>query len=195
MHFIPEQIELLWIIPVVAFGFFIFLVQYLAQKKEDRTDLSKEVAQFNTGSHSFPPSGDEQGEDRLNQLERAISSVTDSLSAQQRTIEQFNTSSSTHKNEVNELKNRLRELYKEYDIILSENYSLKAKVKKLQGHPSAGKEDAEKPSDPTAGSHVPHPSLLSKVDIKLYEDTRTLNISSLDDIPEIDLSDLMPPHA
>ena len=143
IQFISERIEFLWIIPVVAFAFFIFMIQLLAQKKEDRHDLSKEVAQFNTGIHSPEPASSEQGSDRLSQLERAIASVTDSISAQQRAIEQFHRDNTSYTGEINDLKHKLRELYKEYDIILSENYSLRAKVKKLQDSREETNEEQE----------------------------------------------------
>ena len=191
LQFIFEHIELLWIIPVVAFAFFIFLIQLAAQRREERHDLSKEVTQFNAGSfQTVPP--ELAGAARLSQLERAISAVTDSLSVQQRTIEQFHRDNTTYNGEINELKNRLRELYKEYDIVLSENYSLRAKVKKLQGKQD---DEPDENSEPVL-SVVPAepapspPPLTAKVDMKLYEDTRTLNLAVLDDTSEVDLSDL-----
>jgi hypothetical protein len=193
VQFIFEHIEFLWIVPVVAFAFFLFLIQFIAQKKESERDLSKEVAQFNRGTHAVAaPVASEQGSDRLNQLERAISAVTDSLSAQQRTIEQFHRDNTGYNGEISELKNKLRELYKEYDIILSENYSLRAKVKKLQVR-NEGEPDGNEPPvemQPPPSPQQAAPSLTSKVDMKLYEDTRTLNLSVLDDTSEIDLSDL-----
>ena len=193
IQFISERIEFLWIIPVVAFAFFIFMIQLLAQKKEDRHDLSKEVAQFNTGIHSPEPASSEQGSDRLSQLERAIASVTDSISAQQRAIEQFHRDNTSYTGEINDLKHKLRELYKEYDIILSENYSLRAKVKKLQDSREETNEEQEAsiPSTQALPPEVsPDPKFSSKVDLKLYEDTRTLNLAFLDDTSEVDLSDL-----
>ena len=71
MQFIPEQIELLWIIPAVAFAFFIFLLIFFAQRREERADMSQEVAQFNTGG--TPITMQEpvaNATDRLGQLER-----------------------------------------------------------------------------------------------------------------------------
>jgi septal ring factor EnvC (AmiA/AmiB activator) len=194
---LSENPQLLFIIPVVALVFFFFLIQFFAQKREEQTDLSKEVALFNTGTQQVKPAGAEQGIDRLNQLEKAISSVTDSLSAQQRAIEQFHKENTTHNGEVNELKSKLRELYKEYDIILSENYSLRAKVKKLQHTDKSeqGTDEEVTVLQPQHQIQTPPPSLMSKVDMKLYEDTRTLNLAYLDDVSEVDLSDLTPPKS
>jgi len=186
VQFISAHIEFLWIIPVFAFGFFLFMIQMMAQKKEDRHDLSKEVARFNTGVPERAKQDLQQGADRLAQLEQAISVVTDSLSVQQRTIEQFHRDSSGQSGEINELKSRLRDLYKEYDIILSENYSLRARVKKLQDRSDIRASDQEPPLPPLPDSS----SAAAKVDMRLYEDTRTLSSSLLDDTSEIDLSDL-----
>lgn len=205
MHFIPEQIELLWIIPVIAFAFFIFLLIFFAQKREERADMSQEVAQFNTGGTQMtvqemvPNAGD-----RLGQLEKAIASVTNSLSTQQRAIEQFHKENSSYSGEINELKSKLRELYKEYDIVLSENYLLRAKVKKLQG--KEGDEvsgDLQEVALEDIGATIPPPfhpvktdnPLSSKVDMKLYEDTRALNLTILEDTSEIDIADLVPPNS
>ena len=198
VRFVFEHIELLWIVPVVAFGFFIFLIQLAAQHKGEQQDLSQEVSRFNNGTLTTVPQ-ETAGSVRLNQLERAIAAVTDSLTTQQRAIEQFHRDNTAYNGEINDLKNRLRELYKEYDIVLSENYSLRAKVKKLQDRQD--EEPAEIPvRDVTSGESAPSeapppypppPSpISSKVDMKLYEDTRTLNLALLDDTSEIDLADL-----
>lgn len=192
LTFVFEHIEFLWLVPVVAFGVFIFILQFTVQRKEDSRDLSEEVTLFNTTGfqHSIPaPSG----ATRLNQLEHAISSVTESLSVQQRTIEQFHRDNATYNGEIKDLKGKLRELYKEYDIVLSENYSLRAKVKKLQNKQED--EEVDIPVTPPPRDVLPPaeatPSPVSaKIDMKLYEDTRTLNLSQLDDTAEYDLSDL-----
>ena len=192
LQFISEHIEFLWIIPVVAFGFFIFLIQLTAQRKEESADLSKEVAQFNTIGFQ-PASTVAQGATRLTQLEHAISAVTESLSAQQRAIEQFHRDNSNYNGEINELKGKLRELYKEYDIVLSENYSLRAKVKKLQDRQEDEVVDipvVERTAEVLPPPPATPPPLSAKVDMKLYEDTRTLNLSQLDDTSEYDFSDL-----
>lgn len=206
MQFIPEQIELLWIIPAVAFAFFIFLLIFFAQKREERADMSQEVTQFNTGGTQMTIQDPLlNATDRLGQLEKAIASVTNSLSVQQRAIEQFHKENSSYSGEINELKGKLRELYKEYDIVLSENYLLRAKVKKLQGTESADELEGEeevaiediRPSSPPPAPIVQATErpLSSKVDMKLYEDTRALNLALLDDTSELDIADLVPPSS
>lgn len=191
------QIELLWIIPVVAFAFFILILILLAQKKEAQphTSLSQEVAQFNTGLQTDAVSPQPVGGGRLIELERSISLVTDSLAGQQRAIERFSQDSSANSGEINQLKKKLRELYKEYDIVLSENYSLRARVKKMQGteEETGNTQNIDTAGTPRRNSSLlslPAQSLAKKLDMNLYEDTRLLNLASLDDTSEINLEDL-----
>lgn len=194
MHFLPEQIEILWLIPVIALVVFIFIIQFLAQKRE-KSAMSQEVARFNTGTLPNAQVPLNYGPDRLSQLEQAISSITDSLTVQQQTLNQVSKGSAGYSNEINDLKGKLRELYKEYDIVLSENYSLRAKVKKLEADAHPQGEGSDMTPDisripPTAHRDDIDMLLASKIDMKLYEDTRTLNLALLDDTSEIDINDL-----
>jgi septal ring factor EnvC (AmiA/AmiB activator) len=183
---IQVQIELLWIIPIVAFASFIFIVAFVSQKKTDGQDLSKEVARFNNGltQNDYMPSVPDQ---RLGELEKAISSVNESIASQQAVMERFQKENSAYSNEINELKSKLRDLYKEYDIVVSENYSLRAKVKKLM----EGREgDASETEPAPVSASQPKKAEPAKPNMKLYEDTRLVNLTSLDDTSEIDLSEL-----
>jgi len=192
VQFHPEQIELLWLIPVIALVVFIFIIQLVGQKRE-QTGMSQDVARFNNGSIPFSQqmSG---GADRLNQLERAISTITDSLTVQQQALTQVSKGSASYSGEISDLKAKLRELYKEYDIVLSENYSLRAKVKKLEetDPPQARPQNSpisthNRPSADSYKNDDVHFS--SKVDMKLYEDTRSLSVSLLEDTSEFDIND------
>ncbi|NLG18326.1 MAG: hypothetical protein GX556_13420 [Fibrobacter sp.] len=178
------QIELLWIIPIVAFAFFIFIVIFVSQKKDETPgrNLSKDVARFNNGLTQY-----DKPDQRIGELEKAISTVTESIASQQSVMEKFQKENAAYSSEVNELKAKLRELYKEYDIVVSENYSLRAKVKKLM----EGRENdvVLSGSDP-APSQLPKPAPHGKTNLKLYEDTRLLNLTALDDTSEIDLSEV-----
>jgi septal ring factor EnvC (AmiA/AmiB activator) len=177
------HIELLWIIPILSFVFFVSLVIYFAQKKSLQTDLKKEVINFNSGI-THRTSKLENPEHRLEELEKAITIVTHSITNQQKIIDRFKRENTDYNVEINDLKDKLRELYKEYDIILSENYSLRAKMKKMM---------EQKNPDGQNASELPIPSILSdeheleinpkssKVNLKLYEDTRLLNIANLED--------------
>lgn len=175
-------IELLWIIPLVAFTFFIFLVASFAQKKESSV-LSQEVARFNNGYHANKKNR-KKSEIRLVELETAISDVTESISHHQQVIDNFQKGKGEYDSQVQDLKDKLRELYREYDIVLSENYTLKAKVKKLT---------EQKYNNFTGNETVSSQSISqrsAKANLKLYEDTRLLNLMSLDDTAEIDLSQI-----
>lgn len=188
------QIELLWIIPIVSFTVFIGIVIYFAQKKSLNTDLKKEVINFNSGA-TVRNMNHRSHDGRIDELEKAISYVTNSISSQQSVLDKFKHDNKDATSELNDLKDKLRELYKEYDIVLSENYSLRAKMKKLletkknSGSPEIPadfKEELEnvlRTDTENTINKVENASESSKpLDLKLYEDTRLLNISGFDDI-------------
>ena len=186
------QIELLWIIPIIAFAFFIFILIFFAQKKEENPyrNLSEEVARFNNGMHAVAGKK-KQTEDRLGDIEKSISFVTESIASQQKAIERFHKENNSHNSEIDELKKKLRDLYKEYDIVLSENYSLRAKVKKLvETKKPQPEEEPEIAATGTFGgtTQIQNPGN-TKHNLRLYEDTRLMNIAALDDTSEIDLSE------
>lgn len=184
------QIELLWIIPIVSFAFFIFLLIYFAQKnnpEQPYSDLAKEVNRFNNG-YVEKKTVQEKPDSRLNELEKSILSLTDSISHQQRVIDGFQQSNAANQSEVNELRQKLREIHKEYDIVVSENYSLKATVKKLKDKNS---ESQNVSVSPMITVESPDPAGNSKNSLRLYEDTRLLNSNSLEDTSEIDLAQVM----
>jgi septal ring factor EnvC (AmiA/AmiB activator) len=180
------NIELLWIIPIISFTVFIFLVIYFAQRKALQSDLKKEVTNFNNGV-VYSSTIRNQPENRLQELEKSITVVTSSIESQQKVIDRFKHENAECTTEINDLKNKLRELYKEYDIVLSENYSLRAKMKKMiEG--KAGEESSvpELPVIPLANNDMRTTDRETrqkkdKINLKLYEDTRLLNIANLED--------------
>lgn len=183
------HIELLWIIPSVSFAIFIFLVIYFAQCKNPPTQLKQEVNNFNNGFYNHT-SELKKPYNRLEELERSISVVTKSITNQQKVIDRFKREKIDYSCEINELKDKLRELYKEYDIVLSENYSLRAKMKKMM-------EKNPQENNLTDFSHVnvPFPNVEksenpkgAKINLKLYEDTRLLNITTLNEFNETEKS-------
>jgi chromosome segregation ATPase len=182
------HIELLWIIPILAFASFIFLIIFLVQKKNPRSDLTREVTLFNNGiqvngsKYSDP-------DNRLEELERSISVVTQSISNQEKVIDRFKRENVEYNSEIKDLKDKLRELYKEYDIVLSENYSLRAKVKKM-----IEDKTVENKGGNTINNELPPlPKNIekferkgaAKVNLKLYEDTRLLNVDALNDLTDV----------
>jgi septal ring factor EnvC (AmiA/AmiB activator) len=170
-------IELLWIIPIVAFSFFIFLLIYNVTKDQDNPykDLSREVARFNTGMHNPDQQFPITSEKRLEELEKAILSVNESIANQQKLMDQVNLENSSNNSEIEELRKKLRELQREYDIVTSENYSLRAKIKYLTEN-KASDEDV----DVNAAQKPPLQSNKGKINLKLYEDTRIMNLSQLE---------------
>lgn len=183
------QIELLWIIPIVSFAFFIFMLLYFAQKnnpEQPYSDLAKEVNRFNNGIIEKNVIPEIKPDSRLNELEKSIITLNDTLSQQQRVIDAFQQSNTVNQNEVKELRQKLRDIYKEYDIVISENYSLKATVKKLKDHKS---DDVALTDSPMISEDNPAFSInTTKGNLRLYEDTRLLNMNSLEDTSEIDLA-------
>jgi len=116
----------------------------------------------------------------LNELERAVMSVAESISSQ---THDHSSKKAGNSDEIEDLKKKLRELYKELDIIASENYSLRAKVKKLQQDKGQLAENKPPQSAPPAKENTAS----GKVNLKLYEDTRLLNLNTLEDTSEIDM--------
>lgn len=177
------HIEFLWLIPVVAFAGFLFFISYYAQRQAElrsrESDLSKEVALFNVG-RDINGSNERPGDhnQRLRELEKAINVLAMSISTQRgdRRPEQRETQET---DEIEELKEKLRTVFREYDIVLSENYSLRARVKQLMkqvesGGPNAGAEDA------SLDSFLTRTARPAKPDLHLYGDTRIMRIIELD---------------
>ena len=194
------HIELLWLVPVISFAAFLFIVAYYAQKSAERksgsSELHNEVARFNAGQDVGKLVRAERSDDRLQELEKAINMVAEVLARQQRSLQdmQKNKEEKPHENEINELKKKLRSVFKEYDIVLSENYALRAKLKQVTRQPQ------EKPA-----RDAPAASAASAVDsfmtssvsapattLPLYEDTRLINLASMDADDMSESSDLNP---
>ncbi|MFP4163242.1 MAG: hypothetical protein ACLFQB_04835 [Chitinispirillaceae bacterium] len=173
------SIELLWILPVIGFGTFVFLVVFLIQKSYSNSsdqDLKNQVKQFNMGAH-HAASGQERPvkelENRISELESAITYMTKSISLQQKSLDQFALDEQGQTDEATVLKRKLADLHREYDVVLSENYSLRSRLRKLLKEQEGDSKESQ-----------------NKVNLRLFEDTRFLNPSNLDDTTEIDLSKL-----
>jgi septal ring factor EnvC (AmiA/AmiB activator) len=126
------SIELLYIIPIIALVIFAFSISYIAQKRSMTSETGKrldaEVRQFNDGAFL---SQAQTTESRLDEFERTIASINKALANQQKVIEKFQEENSQYNEEIDTLKKKLRELHKENDIVVSENYSLRAKYNNL----------------------------------------------------------------
>jgi hypothetical protein len=189
------SIELLWIIPLIALVMALPLVYRAYQKREPDAsrlhtkDLVEQVEMFNQGSHlASQPAGK-----RSSEIESIITMVTAALSNQQKVIETFKGKDDTITGELNTLKSKLHELQQEYDIVISENYSLKARVNKIvrerQGGPASPEPEPPAPLPPPPVAAPKEPPRF--VDFaKLYGDTRAFNTSDLDDTSEVNIVDL-----
>lgn len=177
-------IELLYIIPLIAFAIFILIVIILFNRQRavhndqlQGADVTGLLQQTDSSAFKTVASA----EDRLRQVEAKTTRITRAITEQQSIIDRFQTENSIYKNEISALNSNLRDLQKEYDIALSENYSLRARVKKLK--------ESEQPQEYSDSMTLPdnaiplraalnaHPGSLAAASHKsLYEDTRLLTL-------------------
>jgi hypothetical protein len=192
------SIELLYIIPILALAVLVFLLIINVQKRS-QAGIQPERGALFLGEEP-KPQGDtrffaarKSTEDRLNEYEQTIVEINKSLSNQNKVIEKFRDENSSHNEEVDILKAKLRELHKEYDIVISENYSLRAKVKSLQ------KKIDTVPAisgmaDTASDSFQPQNGLggreTMEMNMNLYEDTRLFKVYMPDDTKKFDATDL-----
>jgi len=183
-------IELLYIIPIIAMALFVlFLMFYFQKRAQAPGPAPSSVPRKAYGDTKFL-AAQKSTEDRLSEFEATISSINKSLNDQQAVIGKYQTDNSTYNEEIEKLRSKLRDLHKEYDIVISENYSLRAKVKSLQK--KAEQPDRENNhSVNNAAEAQPAPGREhSEMNMNLYEDTRLFKSSTLDDTREFDFADL-----
>jgi len=128
-------IELLWIVPVIAVTIFFLIIALNHQKKNKngKRDLHKEVEEYNRGaSQSTNKELIRLSETRLNEIEKTIQLVSTTISNQQHIIESFRGKDAKFADELKELKQKLLQLQKEYDLLVSENYTLRARLNKIE---------------------------------------------------------------
>mgnify|MGYP000703100723 CR=1 FL=1 len=187
-------IELLWLIPVMAAALFLPIIIFAgprrtSEKNIDRhtKNLAREVERFNEGDISAPSPAAER---RLSEIELTINRVSDVLSSQQKIIREAMGKDAGRDTELLDIKEKLRELQREYDIVISENYSLRARLKKLMDKRAA----ASAAAAPSAADEIRGPGDIDKgqyrSNMQLYDDTRMLRQSDLNDTSEIELSQL-----
>lgn len=175
------RIELLWLIPVISFAFFIFLVIRFVQKGLERRSkeraMQNEVALFNAGHDVQKLVRAERNDERLHELEKAINMVAEVLARQQRSLQDIHQENNPKESEINELKEKLRTVFKEYDIVLSENYALRARVKQL-----TGERQSAPAAEPAASidSYLTTPTPPRRKNLAQYDDTRLINLATMD---------------
>ena len=194
------SIELLWIIPIVSAAFVILIMVVNIQKrKEDTTgyayirDLKREVDEFNRGVPVDTKLPLISEENRLSKIESTIQLVSTALSNQQKMIENFQGKDDILEDGLNDLKEKLKELQKEYDITISENYSLRARLNKAEKERGKKINSRSGTSSRSDISEDTDTIEVSKVlNMKIYEEDRKLDPtkpSELDDTSEINLSE------
>lgn len=191
------SIELLYIVPIIALVAFTFIISLFAQKKsaEQQRDksLAKEVQQFNEGKLITTQ---RTTEDRLDDFEKTVTSINNALFNQQKVIEKFQQENSKYNGEIDNLKKKLREMHKEYDIVVSENYSLRAKFKNFSKKPEPEAQLGQNArfSEPEAfiSMHTSQPKPGYEMNLSVFDDTKVMSsMSNLDDTKEIDISDFL----
>jgi hypothetical protein len=190
------SIELLYLIPIIAVVFFAFSVSFFSQKKsmepKSSKKLASEVQKFNDGQ--FIPAY--KSDNRINEFDIAVDSVNKALEGQQKIIEKFAEGNSAYNFEIDILKKQIVDLHREYDIAMSENYALRAKMRKLEKTPdhviAAPTVDSivNKP-ETFISSNTIQPKYGFAVNMSLFDDTKVYKVNSLDETREFDISDLM----
>jgi len=196
------SIELLYIIPIIALVIFTFAISLFSQKRsatlESNKNLAAQVQQFNDGK--FIPAGKpDQG--KLDEFEHTISSINSALTNQQKAIEKYHQENNSYNLEISRLKTQLLELHKEYDIVVSENFSLRAKYNNLAKKLGAEAELVLQPPHTLSFTvhqpEIPAPMLTTetKADqentMSIFDETRIFAANNLDDTKEYDISDFM----
>jgi regulator of replication initiation timing len=182
-------IELLYLIPIVAFALFVlvFIQRKAGAGGEQPVALSGKKPLGDTRFLAAQRSTEE----RLSEFESMISSINKAINDQQEVIGKYQTENTTYNEETEKLRSKLRELHKEYDIVISENYSLRAKVKSLQKREESGSQENGRPKEASADAQAPAVHEHSEMNMNLYEDTRLFKTSTLDDTREFDVGDLL----
>ncbi len=198
------SIELLWLIPIVALALFLPLLILSMQRQSTEhavssqtRDLAREVEQFNSG-FAGQSLVRKSNQGRLSEIEKTINLVTAALSSQQEIIAAYKGKDTSYEFKLHELKEKLASLQQEYDIVISENYSLRARIKKLQeqkgsllaftaSKPEQGNPKKQEPTP--AAQSAPHKPI-RVANMALYDDTRMFKASDLDDTSEINLNEL-----
>jgi chromosome segregation ATPase len=183
-------IEILYIIPILAVAFLIYRLVLNAQKRTEAGGTSAPAA--GAGAQAGDTRSQQalrSTEDRLNEYEQTIAQINRTLSIQQKVVEKFQEENTSCTGEIEKLNSQLRELHKEYDIVISENFSLRAKAKSLQRKLDSVPGSLLDAVAPAAATAQPSNGVREtmEMNLNLYEDTKLLKSSSLlDDTTEFD---------
>ncbi len=191
------SIELLWIIPIVAIALLILMLVLTNQQsnvkkleQEEREKLKREVDAYNRGGGVASNPVMPTAETRLKEIEGTIQLVSTALSSQQKIIENFQGKDSKVAGELNDLRDKLGELQKEYDIILSENYSLRARLNKIEKNKISDGNTNPTEREDISENDTRHLNRDKLLNMKIFDQKRSFNSSKpsdLDDTSEIEL--------
>ncbi len=197
-------IELLYIVPIIALVIFTFTISFIAQKRsasiEQGKKLEAEVRQFNDGKFIAL---EQTTENKLKEFERTIASINKALSNQQKVIEKFTEENSAYNRDIDTLKKNLDEVQREYielqrehDIVVSENYSLRAQFNKLVKKTSPAsdlrteKQYGEHEPDAFISMQTSQPKPGYEMNLSVLDETKVLLANGLDDTSVIDISEI-----
>jgi regulator of replication initiation timing len=180
-------IELLYLIPIVALALFVL---FFIMRKTPESETKPVVSEKKTMGDTKFIAAQKSTEERLSEFESTISSINKAINDQQAVIGKYQTENSTYNEETEKLRSKLRDLHKEYDIVISENYSLRAKVKSIEKKNAAPDQEAHRADDKPEDALTPAVREHGEMNMNLYEDTRLFKSSTLDDTREFDLTDL-----
>ena len=193
-------IELLWIIPIVAAALLILMIVLTIQQGKNKdqnntTDfnLKEEVDQYNRGVKLKRGSISPSSETRLSEIEKTIQLVSTALSSQQQTIENFQGKDTKFVDELNELKRKLYELQNEYDTIISENYTLRARLNRIENKKITDNIPQSISNKDTSEVETSYLKKEKLINLKIYEDEsnkRSSKHTDLDDTSEINISEI-----
>ncbi len=199
------SIELLWIIPIVAAALLILMIVLTIQQGKNNEsnnpnnfNLKDEVDQYNSGYNPKKEVASSSSESRLREIEKTIQLVSTALSSQQQTIENFQGKDSKFVDALNELKQKLRELQNEYDTIISENYSLRARLNKIENKKITNDipqfTTQKGPShDETGYDETDYIEKDKLINLKIYGNKsakKSSKLTDLDDTSEINISEI-----
>jgi len=191
------SIELLWIIPAIALASLLFLITLLAQKQDTQNMKRSGSRLWNTDDFSHrdeSDKGDDGGyhnDSRIGKLEDKITRLNASITHQQLALDNIEQQKAAYDDEINDLRNQLRSLHKEYDIAMSENYSLRSRVKKLKKEIAQNNNDITSVRANVSRAHfADHLKETSSVNMQLYGDTRKMKVIDLEDTGEFDIAEL-----
>jgi len=196
---------------MLALFFPYIAISYQRHQRQNHSEgslLKREVERYNNGKTGFIARKSVANQ-RVEEIEKTVKMVSEALSEQQKIIQGFKGKDYDYESELSNLKTRLMSLEREYDIVLSENYSLRARVRSLleenkeTGNPTFKPKSAytfvEKKNDKAEssvqestqrGSKSDETLKKEKLNKLLYDDTRTFQLVDSEDTSEINLSEI-----